>query len=88
MRIVLGSKVVHNGYLKEHLKGATGKVVAVDNDSWYLVQFDDWLGGHGGYLMDVTAKIKKGFTEGGNSCWWCPKTALENVKARGQSDEN
>lgn len=79
MRIVLGSKVVRNGYLDDDLKGKTGTVVAIDRDGWFLVQFNDWHDGHKG-LIDYATKIKKGFTEGGNSCWWCPKKSLENVK--------
>lgn len=88
MSIRLGSKVVSNGYIDKELKGKIGTVVALDNDNWFLVQFNDWHDGHSGYITDVATKIRKGFNEGGNSCWWCHKTSLENVKARGQSDEN
>lgn len=79
MSIRLGSRVVYIGYLDDELENKVGTVVARDSDGWLLVQFDNWYGGHAGRLNFAT-KIKKGFTEGGNSCWWCSESSLNKVE--------
>ena len=83
MSIRLGSRVVHNGYLDGELKNKVGTVVARDADGWFLVQFDNWYGGHDGLNLSLATRIKKGFNSGHNDCWWCSETVLNKVQQGG-----